>query len=181
MTKEFTSSAVTGNIICLSVTVYNAKISASIRIKRFSEGNYIATAAMLDEIVKLAESNLKLLSKYFSNDFKIKPFTASQIVVSSSDEYMKYVKLNIADGDGNTEIIKIVLKYIETNYKNIEKILFYLIDTGYDLEQCNNRGESALSIMIEQKEYLSGYLKSYIEKIILEKEINQHDVIGLGL
>lgn len=135
----------------------------------------------LDTITNLVETNLKVFKRYYPEDFTVKTFISLARDKSNLDEYLKFASSKKVNEDGDTELIKLVKNMFDYDTEFFTNTIIELINIGYDVEHCNNTGESALSLMVGQKLFLGGKLLSFLEKIILEKETNTSSVISFGL
>lgn len=140
----------------------------------------IPTIPLLKEIIPFIDKALKTLCEYIPSDYKEKTF--SPISFQDSDSfYFKYVTqiINEQNEFGDTELIKLVKNATyDMDKEIIHDAIIKSINIGADIDICNNDGESARGLLIKYKQ---DSILAYIEKIELEKEINEDEIAGLGL
>lgn len=137
---------------------------------------------ILKEIIPIIDKSLLLFSKYIPDDFKVIPFSAIKFsftdINNFLDNYYQYIN-KVTDNkneSGDTELIKLVRHIGSANHHMA--VVTKLLDFGCDPDICNNVGESAMSILIENKQDL---LIAHIEKIKLDQELDDDETYGPGL
>lgn len=172
--------------ILLSINPDNGWLSSwvSAKYNNFDQNeDFSPSVPLLKEIIPIIDRSLKLFIKYlpdgfYAIDFSAISFPAEQFRGEKS-LYFQYVKdmMDHQNEFGDTELIKLVKNIHDERMEVIDAVV-KLIDLGCDPDICNNDGESTLSLL---REYEQDFLIAYIEKNKLDKDINEDEMIGLGL
>lgn len=144
---------------------------------------YSPPSSILEDITLCMGKYPYLLSNYLADDFKVKTFSVLFAARTNATAYLEYVRprLNNINGFGDTELHKLAKNLYTFKTEETEDVIIKLIELGSDLSIINNDGETALDVLRNNYPVEAGKLISSIEKIMLEKDINQNNGISLGL